>query len=132
MVVWGTFVCFPQTQGQYWDISVLQGGTEAHGKVMTCLGLWKRGGEPCTASLVPSPISRRLFRAGMNVFPKTTDAGPSQVKTGMTVGLDPCRGSGVGAWSGVSLGQALPLLTGMLTPGASSSHCTAVVRVVDL
>lgn len=47
------------------------------------------------------------------------------------MGLDPCRGSGVGAWSGVLLGQALLLLTGMLTPGASSSHCTAVVRVVD-
>lgn len=60
-------------------MSVPQGGIEVHREKMTCLGLWRRGGELCTASLVPALIPRKLFRGGRSTFHRSTDTGPSCV-----------------------------------------------------
>lgn len=53
---------------------------KAHREIMTYVGLWRRGGELCTASLVSSLILRKLFRGNTSIFHTSTDTGPSWVK----------------------------------------------------
>lgn len=55
----GRLSVFPKHRDRGKDC--VTGGIEAHSKVMTCLGVWKRGGESCTAGLVPLTDSHKAF-----------------------------------------------------------------------